>query len=172
MPLPTNLIGHEVVKARSPRRKPWFAKRLRQLSRETAAANIELLPPLRGKHNPWADSQGLVLSMYLWVATRTGPDLRNLNRRAQRKPRNRFSQTNQHICGTMWFRGEEFRRPSLRFIRVIRPIRGCATERMFQPRMTQISRITKHQSLVFLNTISVSQRNPWSFPRENGVWIQ
>ena len=49
------MVSREAAKARSPRRKPWVTECLRELSRE--AANT-----LRGKHNPWANAHGYVLS--------------------------------------------------------------------------------------------------------------
>jgi hypothetical protein len=49
------MVSREAAKARNPRRKPWVTECLRELSRE--AANT-----LRGKHNPWANAHGYVLS--------------------------------------------------------------------------------------------------------------
>jgi len=51
--LPTYLVSREAAAARSPRRKPWVTACLREFSREAAAANLELLPPLRGLDALW-----------------------------------------------------------------------------------------------------------------------
>jgi hypothetical protein len=64
------MVSREAAKAHSPRRKPWATECLRELSREAATAICAksnccrrfAANTLRGKHNPWANAQGYVLS--------------------------------------------------------------------------------------------------------------
>ena len=50
----TQRLSREAAAAYSPRRKPWVTECLRELSREAATANLELLSPLRGCVSIWA----------------------------------------------------------------------------------------------------------------------
>jgi hypothetical protein len=51
------------------------------VSREAAAANLELLPLVRGKHNSWANAQGYVLSSLREFLRHTNTDDTEANRK-------------------------------------------------------------------------------------------